>query len=207
MATFEKHYFVGAKVSNYRDYRKRKFEQQAKDLDALFRRFGLMPEKAHIVDFGCATGGLIRELKKLGYRNLQGTDISQWAIDCGISNYGLGSELQYYNRNILRQNPLDAVLFLDVLEHIPEYEIEFLLSIMSHSKVSYAVCRIPVSLKEGEDFMLDVSRNDKTHITCHSKNWWISLFAFHGYSLAMPIKTNSIYDSEGVMCGVFKCRP
>jgi hypothetical protein len=206
-AIFEKSYFVGGAVSNYKDYRKKKFKQQARDLDGILRQLGVSKEQAEIVDFCCATGALIREMKQIGYRNIHGTDISQWAINFGINYYGLKQELQYYNRNILRQTPLDVVLFLDALEHIPEYEIMFLLDIIkAYSLPQYIIVRIPVSAREGLDFVLDISKNDKTHITCHSKPTWKKLFRDYGYKSYSEIKTKSIYDSKGVMCGVFKCQ-
>ena len=55
---FSKDYFVGGNESNYIDYRKRKFDKQAEDLIHLVK---LKPEDL-IIDFGCATGGLLAAL-------------------------------------------------------------------------------------------------------------------------------------------------
>ncbi len=203
---YERRYFIDSTVSNYKDYRAKKFDQQADDMEFILQNlFGRgFHEYLSIIDFGCATGGLIKAMKEKGFQNMQGTDISHWAIDFGINNYGLERELQYYNRNMLRQRGIDVVLFMDVLEHIPEYEINFLLEIMAKSRPKNIIVRIPVAKREGRDFYLDVSRNDKTHINCHSKNWWIKLFEKYGFKYSKKILTSSIYDSDGVMCGVFK---
>jgi 2-polyprenyl-3-methyl-5-hydroxy-6-metoxy-1,4-benzoquinol methylase len=191
---FEKDYFVNSKISNYKDYRAKKFESLAQDLLEY-----LAPK---VIDFGCATGGLIYVLKKLGV-DCEGTDISHWAIEYGKEFYGLEKELKYYTRDILTTAKGLTVLFLDTLEHMPIYEIEFLLSILKKVKPKNVIVRIPVSEKEGEDFVLEVSRNDKTHINVHSKKWWEKLFKKHGFIWKSSLRGKTIYDSEGVMAGVF----
>ena len=67
------------------------------------------------------------------------------------------------------------------------------------------VVRVPVSATEGSPYVLEVSRNDITHVQCHTKEWWIELF--HHYDFAfLPLTTPTIYDSSGVLAGVFeKC--
>jgi hypothetical protein len=93
-------------------------------------------------------------------------------------------------------------LLLDVLEHIPSItEINKYLKI---ANVKNVVVRIPVSEKEGEPYVLLVSRNDSTHVQCHTKQWWIDLFKKHNFELIKKLNTKSIYDSEGVFAGVFK---
>lgn len=194
---FEKDYFVRSKVSNYKDYRAKKFEGLAKDLIDF-----LAPK---VIDFGCATGGLIYVLKKCGV-NCEGTDISHWAIDFGKEFYGLEKELKYYTRDILTTARGYTVLFLDTLEHVPVYEIEWLLSILRKVKPKNVIVRIPVSEQEGEDFVLEVSRNDKTHINVHSKRWWKKLFKKHGFKWITGLRGQTIYDSEGVMSGIFEVK-
>jgi len=76
-----------------------------------------LPKKAKILDAGCGTGGTIKYLHKVGYKNITGIDISPEAIAfCkrrGLTKIKIGSV------NNLRFNDrvFDAILCLDVLYH------------------------------------------------------------------------------------------
>lgn len=188
---FNKDYFVNSDISNYTDYRKKKFEGLADDL------YPYLKWKT-VLDYGAATGGLVYELSnRLIY--CEGTDISLWAIEYGKKYYNLGQRLHYYNHDLLLMH-FDVVLFLDVLEHIPSEELKVILTNLNALEL---IIRIPVSANEGEDFVLDVSKNDKTHIQVHSKKWWLDLFSNAGYNKFIPLIEKNIYDSEGVLAGIF----
>jgi SAM-dependent methyltransferase len=85
-------------------------------LDAL-RRFGVKPS-GRILDMGCGTGGMLDELPALGLEF--GFDISAQALGyCRSRQHtrltlGVGEHLPY------RDNRFDAVVSLDVLEHIEQ---------------------------------------------------------------------------------------
>ena len=192
MNLFNKDYFVNSKISNYIDYRQKKFSGLADNL------FSFLVGKS-VLDYGAATGGLMVELhKRLIY--CEGMDISYWAVEYGKKHYGLEHMLHHYDPSLLIGD-FDVVLFLDVLEHIPNEELE---NIFSSVKSNQLLVRIPVSANEGEDFVLDVSKNDKTHIQVHSKEWWFDLFKLYGYNNFTPLKEKNIYDSEGVLAGILK---
>jgi len=194
---FSKDYFVGGNESNYQDYRKKKFQKQAKEVEHTFR----LKKEDKILDYGCATGGLLKELKKNGFWNLKGTDISDWAIQYAKDRYR-DIDFQHYNRNLLTEKN-DVIIALDVLEHIETDELVRIITMFSkYPPYKGILIRVPVSLIEGEDFVLEVSKNDKTHIQVHSKQWWINLFNDAGYKFE-PVNMTTIYDSEGVLCGVF----
>jgi SAM-dependent methyltransferase len=194
---FEKGYFINSKRSNYEDYRRKKFNFLAWHLINALN----IIRTDKILDFGCATGGLLKEFKFLGYDNLKGTDISYWSIDYGKEHYNLGDILEYFNVNLLTEKH-DYILLLDVLEHIPSItEIERYLKIIETKRI---IVRIPVSVKEGEPYYLDVSRNDSTHVQCHTKEFWTNLFKKYDFILEKKLSTKAIYDSKGVFAGVFK---
>jgi len=194
--TFEKGYFVNSAISNYRDYTKKKYGQLCEDLISL----GIDREET-IIDFGCATGKLVHEFYMRGYRNIRGTDISWWAIREGRRLYNFDARiLQYLNYGLL-ENGADWILALDVFEHIGDEELENILDIMN---CKYLVVRVPVSAQEGHPYVLDVSRNDQTHVQCHTKTWWTNLLD-RKFSFVAPIRKKAIYDSEGVFAGVFQC--
>ena len=197
---FEEGYFVHSKISNYKDYRKKKFEALADDL---IEHLDLTPEMK-ILDFGCATGGLLKVLKERGFENLKGTDISYWAIEEGIENLELEEELDYFNANLLRKD-FDVIFFHDVLEHVPTVEeIKRLLGLI---KVGVRIIiRLPVAMMEGDNYYFAVSRNDATHIHCHAHYWWENLFHECGLVLDTVFPgtgREGIWESLGVLARAY----
>lgn len=194
---FDKNYFQNG---NYQNYLTRDFDQLAADLIA---ELSFSPSD-RIIDFGCGYGGLVWSLYNKGFKLVYGTDISNWAIEYGQSVFPtIKGNLQYYNRNLLSE-PKEFILLLDVLEHMPIYEVECILKLASERLSKYIIAKIPVSLREGEKFFLDVSNNDPTHINCHSRNWWLDFFGSNNYSFAGELRTRSIYSSFGVLAGKWK---
>lgn len=185
---------------NYRDYLTRKFEALSREIiDTTAIR-----QSEAILDFGCGYGGLLNAFWIRGFRNITGTDISQWAIEHGHSVYPkLKNQLQFYNRDLLRRQHR-LVLFLDVLEHMPVYELDSVLALVRRGCRGSLAVRLPVSAREGEPFILAVSNNDPTHICCHTKRWWQSKLRIAGFELAYLFQCTSIYDSPGVLAAVFQ---
>ena len=193
--TFEEGYFKDSKISNYRDYTQKKYGMLCEDLIAL----GIKPTD-RIVDFGCAIGSLLNEFCQRGYRRVQGTDVSWWAINEGRRLHGFNPNVpQYLNYSLLEEGA-DWILALDVLEHIGTVELSNILQIM---RCKNLVVRVPVCAEEGQPYVLKVSRNDTTHIQCHTKEWWTETLS--GFMYMGPITGTAIYDSPGVMAAVFKC--
>lgn len=194
MVLFDKSYFKGGAESNYLDYTKKKYHGLAKDI------FNYSMGNTFILDYGCGTGNLIKsynEIDKLGLRQkIIGTDISEWAINYGLTKYNLYGQLYHYDKTLLRNK--DLILMLDVLEHCSIKEIK---SIFNNIKKGWSniIVRVPVSKKEGENFHLKKSQKDKTHIQCHSKLWWYNLFLKLGWTVRNIIDGKYIYDSQGVL--------
>lgn len=197
---FEQNYFKDSEVSNYKNYMEKKHSNLVEDL---INHLNIEKEDA-IIDFGAATGNLLLEFTKRQYNNVCGTDISYFAVDYGKKQLQLGDKIQYFNLELLTK-PKDFVLFLDVLEHIPSVEeINKMLELTKQNLRKKVIVRIPVSKNEGDNFYLEVSRNDKTHVQCHCKGWWRMIFEQNGFKFVEELKLNSIYSSEGVYSAVFE---
>jgi predicted TPR repeat methyltransferase len=194
---YDKEYYT---TGNYTDYLQRKFAVLAKDLIDLLKL-----EPFHkVIDFGCGYGGLIQELHDMGYSKVYGTDISNWAIEYGRGVFpDIADRLHYYNRNLLSGGK-DYVLLLDVLEHMPVYEVEFVLKLAAADLSDSLLARVPVSANEGQKYVLEVSNNDLSHINCHCRKWWLDLFSESGYIFTGDITRPSIYSSEGVLAGTWE---
>ena len=52
---------------------------------------------------------------------------------------------------------------------------------MNEINSNIILVRIPCSLEGQKDFYLEISRADKTHINCKSKNQWIDFFKKIGF--------------------------
>ncbi len=196
---FEQAYFMdnNGLLSNYENYLNRNYSALCSTLISECA----ICRTDRIVDYGCATGLLVKAFKDLGFADVVGTDISYWAIEWGKLNLDLESELQYYNRNLLAEG-MDWLILLDVLEHFPtEEEIDLTLRLVSKSPPRKGVVvRLPVVLREGEDFPLEKSRIDKTHVHKHTSYWWLSKFSAFGLEAKKFFSNNGvIWNSSGVL--------
>ncbi len=71
-----------------------------------------------IVDIGCANGGLLGELKKLGFRNLVGLDPSPACVAHTRSSYGVEAAIGSLDRLPSEIGRFDLVILSHVLEHV-----------------------------------------------------------------------------------------
>lgn len=196
-ALFEKGYFVNSKVSNYKDYRSKKFNDLCLDLVKDLR----LTKYKTILDAGCATGGLLNAFSELGFNKLYGFDISRWAVMWGRKNYPRLRNKLLWGHVVLKK---DIVLCLDVLEHLDDDDLDYFLMLLRNCLDDKLIVRVPVSIVEGEDYFLPVSRNDKTHVQIHCKDWWKRKIESAGFKFLRSINRPSIFDSEGVFVGVFE---
>jgi hypothetical protein len=180
---------------NYSDYtfREEKYLKTAKDL---INTFNLTPSDT-LLDYGCAVGFLMMGYKKLDLTNVYGFDISEWAL-----NESKKKDLITTNDlNIVNDKEYKLTTVLDVFEHMFDEDIDIILDKVS---TELLVVRIPVKLNGENDFHLEVSRKDLSHVNCKTKEEWINKIEKYNFKYETEIKTESIYDSPGVFCGYFK---
>lgn len=196
---YDKSYYIDSEISNYKNYTDKHFDALAREI---IKACGL--KRGHMVlDFGCALGGLVQAINNRGVLCL-GTDISYWAVNKGRGFYGLNKNiLQHYSRSLLESPANDLVIFLDVLEHIDADEIQEMLKLLRCDRV---FVRIPISAEEGKPYLLDCSNADKSHKAAHSRQWWHELFGTAGYWDFTPVVKQTIYDSDGVLVGIYERR-
>ena len=190
MSKFNQQYF---KSLNYTDYLSRldRYRKLATELDELFSKFHLANKDSKILDYGCAVGFLMEGLGELGYNNIIGYDISKWAA----------KQAKKKRLNILDKidkKVFDIIISFDVFEHMHNSEIKKTLSLFQ-SKI--LIVRIPCSI-DGNQFVLDISKQDPTHINCKTKKSWTKFFSQFGYDTILPLNLLTIYDTPGVMCAL-----
>jgi SAM-dependent methyltransferase len=165
----------------------------AEEIKQVFHKFSMIDTQSTILDYGCSLGFLIKGFEKAGFNNVSGYDISDWAVEQARKN----------GCNILdhAQGTFDLGVFLDVLEHMTDQQIVELFGQLHLSKV---LVRIPCAVVEQPDqFYLEVSRRDPTHINCKTDQDWIALFKRLGYDTCFRLNMSTIYDSPGCFCCLF----
>jgi 2-polyprenyl-3-methyl-5-hydroxy-6-metoxy-1,4-benzoquinol methylase len=188
---FSEQYFKSVNYVNYLE-REEKYKKLAKELMLFLENASLINKSNSILDYGCAVGFLTKSIFDLGYKNIYGVDISDWAIK-KAKKYNLT-----FSKKINKQS--DIMIVLDVFEHMTDADIK---KSLKKTNPNIIICRIPVCKNIGENFYLEVSRKDFTHINCKTKNEWKSFFKKNGYQFCLHLNLNTIYDSNGVFCAVF----
>lgn len=184
---FDKSYYESNNYTNYLG-REDRYIKLADEVISHLKTFDLV--QSPILDFGCAVGFLMKGLEKYG--DVYGVDVSDWALERASAQ---GHKVQ---KAIDTKLDHGMVFALDVFEHISEEDLE---QILLNLQTKLIVFRMPVCANEGEDYVLDVSRVDPTHIVCWTKDQWRRLFKDFGY-LPLDLNLSTIYNSPGVYTGI-----
>jgi len=90
------------------------------------------PAKLDVLDYGCGTGGFLKQLNgELNFKSCEGVDISYQAVQMA-QKHGLRYR-QISQNDFSPVENMDLVFLMDTLEHI-EYDEEFLKGLMNHLK-------------------------------------------------------------------------
>jgi 2-polyprenyl-3-methyl-5-hydroxy-6-metoxy-1,4-benzoquinol methylase len=174
------------KSSNYSNYLERedRYFKLAKEITHTLESIGLINSNTNIVDFGCAVGHLIKGIKRCGYTNVVGVELSDWA-----RNVCQEKELTTHkNINDVKFN--EYLLFgLDVFEHMNDFSLD---QLMNTAKTQIIVGRIPVAIEGENNFYLEISRKDPTHINCKTKKEWITFFKNNKFNTILKLNLNTI---------------
>jgi SAM-dependent methyltransferase len=187
MSIYDESYYTSNNYSNYLE-RGQRYEKLTDEILDLLNKLGLINKDSSIIDFGCAVGFLLDRLRQQGYKNICGVEISDWARQQCIAK-NLRVEKSTPERNF------DIMFCLDVFEHIEDKDI---ISNLHISNPNLVVARIPVADKQSENYYLEISRKDKTHINCKTKLEWKNFFKSLGFKTFLHLNLNTIYDSTGV---------
>lgn len=187
-AIFDESYYQSNNYTNYLQ-REDRYSKLAKEITELLDNLNL--NNGPVLDFGCAVGFLIKGLIKTGH-NVSGVDISDWAVEkCRSENLNVSKEIDF-------DKSFGTVFALDVLEHMTVEEVKHFLE---NIKTNTIVFRIPICKNEGENYFLEVSRKDPSHIIRWTKQQWAEVFKSFGFH-TIDLNLKTIYTSEGVYSGV-----
>lgn len=190
---FDKEYY---NTLNYKGYLKRsdKYLIIAHNVLIELHKHNLIKGSlSRILDYGCAVGHLTKWLNKLNYQ-ATGYDISEYAI-----NYA--NDLNVTNNPEVLKHNYEVMFALDVLEHIPLSDLKELFKVID---IPTIVVRVPVKKDiKHNNYYLNVSQHDKTHVIVWSKEEWQTFLFDYGYEQKILINSSEIFNSDGVHCAIY----
>ncbi|MCK4588327.1 class I SAM-dependent methyltransferase [Candidatus Woesebacteria bacterium] len=138
---YEKDYFINKNSKGgYSNYfkgmaiNKRTFFDRLRKIE---KRFG---KKGKLLDVGCALGDCLIEAEKLGWKNAEGLEISNYACKYA-KRRGVKIKKDYLKRGMYKKNTFDVVTYQDVIEHIsnPVYELKKVYEILKPGGIIFIV--------------------------------------------------------------------
>ncbi len=187
---FNKEYFNSINFTDY-EQRCKKYQRSAQEL----YQFLNINYDTSILDYGCAIGFLLNGFYELGVRNLTGYDISEWAIKNNINK-----QIECTDNIDIFKISYDYAFAMDVFEHMFDNQISL---VLGNLNIFNLIVRLPVKLINQNDFHLQVSRNDPSHVNCKTKGEWIDYIESFGYSFSNTLNLTSTYDAPGCFVGQF----
>jgi 2-polyprenyl-3-methyl-5-hydroxy-6-metoxy-1,4-benzoquinol methylase len=155
-----------------------------------------------LLDMGCGFGSLIYTLKKKGYTNLKGIDLSEGQVkvahELGLTEIELQDLLPYLKNN---KNKFDVITGIDIIEHFSKDElVEVLTCVKDALKPNgTAIFRTP---NLDAPFATLFSNGDFTHEN------YINYSSANQLMLSMGFKNiqvlNSIMETQGFLKELFR---
>lgn len=136
------------------------------------RLIKLLPKdkKINILDLGCGSGSLLFHIKKKGYINIEGVDLSNEQISIAMK-FGIKEIYQNDIVTFISNKPEDSInviIIFDVLEHLNRDEIFHLLAICHQKLVDGGLIIIHTPNAEGI-FGAKIRYSDITHEIAFTK--------------------------------------
>lgn len=131
------------------------------------------------LDFGCAKGYVVKALRIL-HRQAWGCDISGYAVN-STDNQTRQYLKQSSSKAIVPfSESFDFIISKDVLEHIPELELnDVLVALRNKGESLFAI--IPLGMNGR--YTIPAYELDVTHVLAKGKDWWIDKFQRNGWVL------------------------
>jgi SAM-dependent methyltransferase len=132
-------------------------------------------EAGKILDFGCAKGFYVKVLSDMGYNTI-GIDISEYSL--------LHSPDDVRKKLfLLKERPLesfdchcfDLVIAKDVLEHVPEFALEYVIYHLKRISEKIFIT-VPVVNVKDRKYINSGDEIDKTHLIRYAKQEWVKIF-------------------------------
>lgn len=136
-----------------------------------------------IVDIGCAGGGLLEELKKLGFRNLKGIDPSAACVREAHQLTGLEIIKGSFSALSSWKELASGIILSHVLEHIKEFHEAFQSFDKYLKDNGWLYVEVPDASRYGECLVAPYQDFNTEHINHFNLQSLRNLLGFHGYEI------------------------
>jgi SAM-dependent methyltransferase len=92
---------------------------RADEYRKVLSRIARLTNGRRLLEVGCAAGGFLKEARSQGWK-VTGVDVSEWAAKTAHERFGLDVRLGALQEMNFPDSSFDAVLFSDLLEHLPD---------------------------------------------------------------------------------------
>ena len=152
-------------------------------LNHLITRHLPQSRDSRILDLGCGHGAVLYFLARAGYTRIAGVDTSpeqiQLAHRLGISQAELGGVAEFLARR--EEGSCDAVLLIDIIEHLAPQEVFDLLDSVYRVLVPGGICLVHVPNAEGL-YGMRIRYGDFTHETAFTAKSASQIFHTIGFT-------------------------
>lgn len=168
---------------------KKRLEDTAKEIDSLLKN-----KEKSILDFGCGNGGLLLELKNIGYRNLEGIDPSSICVKNIKENNLSASVGSVFNHSCKKK--FDLIIFSHVFEHIRDLKAAFCSITHLLNKDGMVYIETPDASRYYKFYKTPYHYFDIEHINHFNKNLLISLLKINGFKNISFGEKESLFSSD-----------
>ncbi|RLJ02438.1 MAG: class I SAM-dependent methyltransferase [Candidatus Aenigmatarchaeota archaeon] len=168
---------------------------------------GLVPEGSRVLDVGCSTGLLGKELKKKGCY-VVGVEPGESARE---AKKHLDKVLNKKIEDVNLRDKFDVIVFSDALEHLPDPEMVLKKLKKNLEKDGFVVASIPnvanwrvrFSLLLGRFDYKDYGICDRTHLRFYTRNTSLKLFRDSNYEVLKVIPAGRLIRRIRILPGLF----
>lgn len=170
-----------------------------------------LTKQSSVLDVGCATGGLLAEFSRRGFKELRGIDPSLACVDAVKRLYGI-----QVSSGRIRDLPqlgerFDLVVLTGVLEHLEDLKgsMDFLKSVIDNEGMLYV--ELPDASRYHTVFSAPYQLISIEHVNYFSKTSLITFMARHGLApvfVEEVLRPLSAKAMEPTLAGLFRrCQP